>query len=154
MLEILTPIYKVHRVSRSVNPATFVAVPGIWAVLNSDGSLKNVVTSSPDKTNKLVINSASSNPYESNDVEVGRVSTVEDIGIRCLVDGAGFTGNPAVGDLLAVSTPLGYEGKLFSTTENPWGESGDFQIVARVEEVDAVAGTIVFRTISPSIVTL
>lgn len=149
MLEILTPLVKLHRVSRSVDPSTFVAKPGIWGELQVDGSLKNVVTATPAKINKLVVNSASENVYESNDVEVGRVTTIEDFGVRCLVDGEGFTGDPAVGDLLAVSNIAGYEGKLFSTDENPNTETGDYEVVARVEETDAVAGTIVYKTISP-----
>jgi len=149
MLEILTPLVKLHRVSRSVDPSVFVAKPGIWGELNPDGSLKNVVTDTPAKINKLVVNSASENVYESNDVEVGRVTTIEDFGVRALVDGEGFTGEPAVGDLLAVSNITGFEGKLFSTTENPNTEVGDYEVVARVEETDAVAGTIVFKTISP-----
>jgi hypothetical protein len=153
MLEILTPLVKLHRVSRSVDPSVFVAKPGIWGELNPDGSLKNVVTDEPAKINKLVVNSASENVYESNDVEVGRVTTIEDFGVRCLVDGEGFTGTPNstinVGDLLAVSNIEGFEGKLFSTDENPNTETGDYEVVARVEETDAVAGTIVYKTISP-----
>jgi len=149
MLEILTPLVKLHRVSRSVDTSAFVAKPGIWGELQPDGSLKNIVTDTPAKINKLVVNSASENIYESNDVEVGRVTTIEDFGVRCLVDGEGFTGDPAVGDLLAVSTVATFEGKLFSTTENPNDEDNDFEVVARVEEVDAIAGTIVYKTISP-----
>jgi hypothetical protein len=157
MLEILTPIVKLHRVSRSVDPTTFEAAPGIWGVLMGDGSLVNVTTDTPSKLNKLVVNSASSNKYESNDVEVGRLTTIEDIGVRVLVDDAGFTtgGGLAQGEALAVSVKAGYEGKLFGVDENPNSEGpGDFEIVARIEEVDAVSGTIVYKTVAPSYVPL
>jgi hypothetical protein len=154
MLEILTPLVKLHRVSRAVDPSTFVAAPGIWAALNSDGTLQNITTDTPPTLSKLVVNSASSNPYESNDVESGRVTTIEDIGVRVLVDTEGYTGTPTVGGLLAVSDKAGYEGKLFLYTEHPHSEAGSYEIVARCEEVDAVNSTIVYRTMSPTIVTV
>jgi hypothetical protein len=154
MLEILTPLSKLHRVSRSVDSSTFIAVPGMWGELQHDGMLINIVTNVPAKINKLIINSSSNNAYESNDVEVGRVSTIEDIGVRCFVDNNGFTGDPAVGELLAVSDKAGAEGLLFSIDEQPNGEFGDYEIVAVVEEKDSVAGTIVYRTLSPEIKTL
>ena len=157
MLEILTPLVKLHRVSRSVNPDTFVAVPGIWGVLGIDGSLTNVATGVVTKLNKLVVNSASNNKYESNDVEVGRVTTIEDIGVRVQVDSAGFTsgGGLVQGEALAVSVKAGFEGLLFGVDENPNGEGpGDYEIVARVEEIDATNGTIVYKTVAPTYVPL
>ena len=39
MLEILTPMNKIERVSRKINPATFVAAPGIWGQVEASGSL-------------------------------------------------------------------------------------------------------------------
>ena len=93
MLEILTPMNKIERVSRKGAPATFVAAPGIWAELEAAGSIKNVVDGVPAAINKLVIGNASSNQYESHDVEVGRITTSESQGIRIKVDTAGYTGN-------------------------------------------------------------
>ena len=154
MLEILTPLVKLHRVSRSVDPSTFTAVPGIWGVLLPDGSLRNVVDDEvPSVLNKLVVNSASNNKYESNDVEVGRVTTIEDVGTRVLVDGAGAVDIAGMdqGDPLAVGTKVGGTAvMLFSVNKNPTGEaSGDYEVVAMVEEIDATSGTLVFRTVSP-----
>jgi len=149
MLEILTPLSKVHRVSRVIDPANFTAEPGVWAEVQSDGSLANITESSPTQLNKMVITSASDNIYESHDVEVGRISTVEDHGIRCKVDSVGFHGTISQGDDLYVSSEVGEAGKL--TNAAGITETGDHELVAKAE----VVGTdyIIFRTLSPTIVT-
>ena len=148
-MEILTPMQKVERVSRSVEPSTFVAAPGIWASLQADGSLINTVTSTPSKINKLVIGSASNNMYESNDVEVGRIATLESFGARCKVDSTSFAGVINQGDLLVVSCDSGTEGKLvaFATVT----ATGVYEHVARCEQIDTTY--LYFKTISPSFVT-
>ena len=153
MLEILTPLNKVERVSRVIDTANFVAEPGIWAKVNADGSLSNV-DGTPADINKLVISSSSDNIYESHDVEVGRISAMESIGVRCKVDGDGFAGTINQGNLLMVSSDTGggTEGKLVDVGET--AETGTFEQVARAEEVNATSGYIVFRTISPVPVTL
>jgi len=147
MLEILTPLSKLTRVSRQIDPATFVAVPGIWAVVGSDGGLTNVADGVKSKINKLVISSASSNKYESNDVEVGRIATLETPGTRCKVDSAGYdaTGGLANGDNLVVSVDEsgGTIGKLI---KDP---SGSYEIVARAEQYDSTAGTLIYEIVSP-----
>lgn len=149
MLDILTPLIKLERVSRKVDPATFTAVPGVWVKVQADGSLVNVTEDTPSTMNKMVISSASSNIYESHDVEVGRITTLESHGYRATIDSDGYTGSPSQGDLLAVSDKSGAIGKLFSITETPNSEWGTYEVVARCEEVDAVNGTITIRTISP-----
>lgn len=150
MLDILTPLAKLTRVSRKVDPSTFNAVPGIWAVVGADGSLTNVATGVDSKILKLVINSASDSIYESNDIEVGRIATLESPGARCKVDGNGYTGTIAAGDDLAVSSISDSEGKLISFTALAVTYSGTtFTVVARAEQIDATAGTIIFETVSP-----
>jgi len=147
MLDILTPMNKIERVSRKVDADTFVAAPGIWGVIASDGSIENVTTSANALLNKLVITSASANQYESNDVEVGRISSMESHGIRIKVDSEGYTAATAVvGDMLVVSSASGTEGKLIPSDE---ALTGTYEIVARIEEVNAAGGWIIYRTVSP-----
>jgi len=152
MFEILTPMDKVERVSRAINPATFIAAPGIWAYLDTDGSIKNITTASNNVINKLVIGSASASVYESHDVEVGRIATMESFGVRCKTD-TGFTtahGIPVVGDMLVVSSNVATLGKLIPLRLST---PGTYEIVARVEEYSSTLGYIIFRTLSPVMVT-
>ena len=150
MLEILTPLNKVERVSRSIDPATFIAAPGIWAQVQTDGSLLDVTAGSNALVNKLVMGSATNNVYESNDIEVGRVTTMESLGVRVKVDTNGYAGTVAFGDLLVVSSEAASLGKLIHLAT---ASSGTYEYVARCEESNSVAGYIVFRTISPALVT-
>jgi len=152
MLEIFTPMNKIERVSRVVDPDNFVAAPGIWGYIDTDGSIKNQVTDTPKVLNKLVITSKSSNIYESHDVEVGRITSMESFGVRVQVDSEGYDGTINQGDKLVVSTADGSEGKLVSTAET--SETGDYEVVARAEEVNTTDGWIIFRTLSPVVETL
>jgi hypothetical protein len=154
MLSILTPLSKLERVSRKIDPSNFVATPGLWAYVDVDGSLKNIVTDTPGTITKMIISSASTNMYESHDIEVGRISTLESIGARVKVDTEGFDGTVNQGAFLVVSDKAGSEGKLIDVTVKPNGEAGVYEIVARAEEVNAVEGWIIFRTVSPESVTL
>lgn len=154
MLEILTPLSKVHRVSRKIDPSNFVANPGLWADLQTDGTLENMTTSTPSVNCKMVITSASDNVYESHDVEVGRISTLETPeGIRCRVDEEGYVDsvNVAIGGDLMVSVDAGNEGKLAVLADIT--QTGDYAIVARVEEFDATNNILTFVTVSPRTVT-
>jgi hypothetical protein len=151
MLEILTPLNKLERVSRQVDPATFIAAPGIWAQVQDDGSLLNVLNTVKAKVNKLVIGSASNDKYESNDIEVGRIATLESIGARIKVDSAGFAGTPAQGDFLLVSSDTASLGKLITLAAAT--STGVYEYVARAEEVNTAAGYLIYRTISPVLVT-
>ena len=148
MLEILTPMNKVERVSRKVDASTFEAAPGIWGSIASDGSIENVTTAANALSNKLVITSSSSNIYESHDVSVGRITTMESHGIRIKVDTEGYyaAGALTVGDMLVVSSATGYEGKLIPTDQ---AATGTYEIVARLEEINTAGGWIIYRTISP-----
>jgi len=157
MLEILTPMNKIERVSRKITPSSFTAEPGIWGEVQSDGSLANVTVNTPGTITKLVITSASSNVYESHDVEVGRITCMESHGVRIKVDSEGFTGaigNITVGGKLAVSDKTDGLGKLFDTSVKPNSEAGDYEVVARVEEVNTSSGYIIYRTLSPVVETV
>jgi hypothetical protein len=151
-IEILTPIRKPERVSRLIDPSTFVATPGIWAVLNNDGSLSNVVDDTPALVNKMVIENRSGNKYESLDTSLGRISTMESIGIRCKLSFGLYVGVINVGDRLVVSTDPDTLGKLISA-ENGY-ETGVYEVVARAEEVHISEGWIIIKTSSPETVTL
>ena len=148
MLEILTPMRLVERVSRKILPASFVATPGIWAEVQSDGSIANITAGSPGTVTKLVIGSASSSIYESHDVQVGRITCLESHGIRVKMDTDGYVGTPTLGCLMAVSDQTEALGKLFNMGETPYGESGNYEVVARCEQVNS-DGTIIIRTLSP-----
>jgi len=154
MLEVLTPLSKVHRVSRQVDPDDFVAVPGIWAKLASDGSVENITTDAPALSCKMVINSASDNKYESHDITIGRISTIEEPGVRCRVDTECYVDsvNVAVGKDLVVSCEDGSEGKL--AVEDDLVKTGNYAIVARVEEFDSVNDIMTFVTVSPRTLTV
>jgi hypothetical protein len=150
MIEILTPLNKLERVSRKVDPTTIGPVsPGIWGEVQSNGSLEQITVNTPGTITKLIINSASDSIYESHDVEVGRITTMESIGARVKVDSEGFTGTPTQGNLMAASDKTAGLGKLFDITEKPNSEAGDYEIVARCEEYNATTGILTYRTLSP-----
>ena len=151
MLELLTPMQKLERVSRQIDPATFVATPGIWAQVQSDGSLINVLNTVKAKVNKLVIGSASANVYESHDVEVGRITTLESIGCRVKVGTEGYAGTIAQGDFLLVSSDTASLGKLITLATAV--SLGVYEYVARAEEVNIASSYVIYRTISPTLVT-
>jgi hypothetical protein len=151
MLEILTHLNKSERVSRKIDAANFSAVPGIWARVQADGSIAADADSEDGGIHKLVLTSASDNIYESHDVEVGRITTLETIGTRVKVDTEGYAGSKSLGDFLMVSTEADTKGKLVSTVgDEEAGETGAREIVARVEQVNT-DGTIIYRTISPAV---
>lgn len=147
MLDILTPLSKLTRVSRSIGDvAAFTDVaPGIWGQIESDGSINKVANASTLLVFKLIINSASDNKYESQDVEVGRIATLESPGARCKVSSTGYTGAITAGADLIVSTVSTENGKLKAVPATP----GTYVVVARCEQVNAGEGWILFETISP-----
>ena len=149
---ILTPMSKLDRVSRQMDPTNFVIQPGMWAKLNNDGSLSNVVLNTPAKVNKMVINSRTSSKYESHDTAAGRIATMESIGTRVKLSYGLYAGVITEGDRLVVSTDSDTLGKLISA-EVPY-ESGTYEIVARCEESHITEGFIIIRTISPAMITL
>jgi len=149
MLEILTHLNKSERVSRKIDSSNFVATPGIWGAVQADGSLANIADDAATVINKLVITSSSSSVYESHDVEVGRITTLESVGVRIKMDSAGYALTPAFGDYLMVSSTAAYAGKLVSVGDEVEA-AGNREVVARCEQVNA-DGTIIIRTITPYI---
>jgi len=147
MFEILTPLEKLTRVSRQIEDVSaFVAHPGLWGALNPDGTIKNVPGAAPSLVTKLIYGDCSADPYESHDVKgSGRISTIESVGFRFSCDSECYTGEPDFGDFLAVSDKV--PGKLFDLNDSDDGETGDYEVVARVEEVFA-DGVIVCRAVS------
>ena len=152
MLELLTPMQKLERVSRQIaTDNSFIATPGIWAQVQADGSLLNVLNTVKAKVNKLVIGSASANVYESHDVEVGRITTLESLGCRVKVGTEGYAGTIAQGDFLIVSSDTAHLGKLITVATAT--STGNYEVVARAEEVNVASSYVIYRTISPYIVT-
>ena len=153
MLEILTPLSKLHRISRIIDPSNFVAVPGIWGDLATDGTLSNITVDTPSINCELVINSASANVYESHDIEVGRISTINEPGVRCRVDEEGYIDsvNVIIGVDLIVAVDTGTEGELSTVADIT--KTGNYAIVARCVEMDAAANIMTFVTVSPITVT-
>src|SRR5271169_3204281 len=90
MLDIKTPLSKCVRVSRKVPTTGFTALPGVWLNINNDGSAQNVALNTAPAVAKLNIGTFTGNTYESNDVEVGRITTLETIGARVQVDSVGW----------------------------------------------------------------
>ena len=145
MLDIRTPLSKDIRVSRKIDVGNFVALPGVWVGIAADGKAFNVVTGTTPAVCKICISSASANMYESNDVKVGRITTLESTGVRFGVDADGFGGSSAAsGAYLSVDNASGKEGKLKVAAT---GET----IVATVEGYDAASGILTFVTSSPSV---
>lgn len=151
-LQILTPMSKVERVSRQIDASVFRATPGLWAKLQNDGSLLNIVEDTPAKINKMVIGSRSGNIYEGHDTAHGRIATMESFGIRCKVSTNLYTGDISLGDRLVVSTDGDTLGQL--TSAETTAETGSYEVVGRVEEINTVEGYMIFRTVSPEMVSL
>ena len=152
MFEVLSPLSGATRVSRKVDAENFVAKQGIWAAMQADGSVANVATGVPAILNKLIIGvkSDSSMLYESNDVKVNRITTLETPGIKCECDSevCVLTGLSAGIDLV-VSAEAGAEGKLAATSQVA---DGDYEVVGRVLTV--VSGVVTFITVSPYVITV
>ena len=146
MLEILTPMSKIDRVSRKINADTFSSEPGIWGYVAADESLVNIITGTNKPVNKLVMTRASSNTYESNELAVGRITTMESVGIRCKITSELYTGTPIQGDFMVISSALGTEGRLIPIRASA---IGTYEVVARAEEIHNSDGYIVIRTLSP-----
>ena len=169
MLDIKTPLSKLHRVARKVDASSFSASPGLWAYLDS-GEAKNIsATSSQPKVLRLVLGNASSSQYESNDVESGRIATLEHV-FRASVDDTGFqevggngtstiTDGYSEGAELSVAYTTSTDGtnalscqttdlgklRPISTSTNDNGQI----VVARVESYDSTNGILTFNTVTP-----
>jgi hypothetical protein len=153
MLDIRTPLSKDTRVSRKIDVANFVANPGNWVGIDNTGAAYNVTTTTPAVC-KLCIGYASTNMYESNDVKVGRITTLETTGCRFGVDADGFTtvaGTPAAGNYLSVYSTASGDPTLIAHRGKLQVASTGETIVAVTEGYDSTTGILTFITTSPSI---
>jgi len=146
LFEVLTQMATVHRVTRKVDPGNFILVPGRWADF-VNGVIQNVTTHTPAVITKLVVSNASTSLYESHDIKVNRVTTLEEFNVRCRANGitcvmTGLT----TGAPLVVSTEPGDEGKLAVVSQV---SSGTYTVVARVVSINIEDGTMVFINVSP-----
>lgn len=171
MLDVKTPLSKIHRTTRRIATG-FAAVPGSWAYIASTGVLTNVVSTSTNQTQpkvlKCVMGNASTNTYESNDIAVGSIATLETV-FRAAVDSNGYATAAAAGTSLNNATyyPQGQEltvaylvtstatgaGLQFSATADigklrPVVTNGEV-VVARVEGIDATNSVLTFETVTP-----
>jgi len=164
MLDVKTPLSKVHRASRRI-AATFTAVPGIWGYI-STGVINNIANNSTNQTQpkvlKMILGNASTSIYESNDIEVGSISIVEGV-FRATVDGNGYQvlDSSATALVYAAGDPLTPAYKITSTPANTcaFADTADIGklrlalageiVVARVEVCDTVNSQLTFETVTP-----
>lgn len=164
MLDVKTPLSKVHRATRRI-ATTFVAAPGVWAYVTTGNVLTNIAaTSTQPKVLKIVLGNASSSQYESNDVAVGSISTLEGV-FRAAVDTNGYQkfGSNGTSDISALYTQGAALSVAYTTATNGTNEAsamaadlgklkpastGDI-VVARVENIDTTNNVLTFETVTP-----
>jgi hypothetical protein len=169
MLDVKTPLSKVHRATRRIATG-FAAAPGLWAYVTTGNVLTNIAaTSTQPKVLKIVLGNASTSQYESNDVTVGSISTLEGV-FRASVDTNGYQKLASDGstDLSTLYTQ-GAELTVAYTTSNATGTSdvsaalaadlGKLRpvgtistgaiVVARVENIDSTGNILTFETVTP-----
>jgi hypothetical protein len=131
MFELLTPLSKCTRDSLPIERTTFISTPGIWAYVHTDGILKNFSAGVVKQVARLILEQATLNPYESNQLEGDRVSALEPYGFRFITDN--YVGTPSVGEILVISVEVGQVGKLrvLDGTMTP----GVYPDIAQVEAV-------------------
>jgi len=147
--QLISILSKMQRVSRTCDPDTLIAEAGKWVELTSDGGVALVGATAP-KVAKLLYNGNSSSMYESHDVSLGRITTLETISARVQVSSDFLVGDMNQGDdLYVVFNATTDNGKLASIQE---AANGTYTAVAKVEQVNA-DGSIVYSTVSPVAVT-
>jgi len=170
MFDVKTPLSKIHRATRRI-PSTFLAVPGIWAAVGTNGSLYNIPTTctagGQPQVLKPVLGNASSSVYESNDIKVGSIATLE-TPFRASVDGAGYAKVRSDGTAYGAALAQGADLSVAFVVTNATGTSNltyslladlgklkpactDEVVVARVESCDVVNGILTFETVTPHI---
>jgi len=92
--DILTPLVKVHRISRPIyDMETFTVIPGQWIGLvpasTIEGAVDSLSTLTDPKIAELCIShavkpGAPASAYEGNDTKVGRISTISEPGVRAV----------------------------------------------------------------------
>jgi hypothetical protein len=169
MLDVKTPLSKVFRASRRINDtSTFSAKPGQWGYVDTANNIcKVAATSAQKKVLKLIMGNCSTNTYESNDVKVGSISTLEGM-VRATVDSDGYavSGGTAAtvaltyaqGDDLTVvytAANAGFTNAFATIATTDFGKLsiatvGDM-VVAQVENIDTTLGQLTFQTITPRV---
>ena len=173
MLDVKTPLSKIHRLARKVDPSAVTAEPGSWISIQT-GSAVNLVgatNATQQPILKMVLGNASSNQYESNDIEVGRLATIEGV-FRATVDTDGYQKYVGGTGTQTLSTAVTYtEGAdlsvAYKTTSatatsaagiSPAGDIGKLMpattgniVVGRVETHDSTNSTLTFETVTPHI---
>ena len=173
MFDVKTPLSKIHRASRRIaSPTTFVAVPGVWGYIDNSGNINNIPTTATATTQqpqvlKPVLGNASANIYESQDIKVGSVATLETT-FRAAVDGNGYqkvvgNGGTTINNLTnypqGADLSVGYITTATATTDKTYSLLADLGklkpaqtgevVVARVEQLDATNGILYFETVTP-----
>lgn len=164
MLDIKTPLSKVHRATRRIADG-FVAAPGLWAYVTTGNVLTNITaTSTRPQVLKMVLGNASSSPYESNDIAVGSISTVEGV-FRASVGASGYqkVGSDGVSSITALYTQGADLSVAYTTATNGTNAAsaltvdlgklkpaltGDV-VVARVENIDNTNNVLTFESVTP-----
>lgn len=109
--DVLTPLAKLHRISRQIEDMdTFKTRPGLWIDRNSLGRMVQAGDPSGVRIYGLCLTSAEPHSYDydgitsyiANDTRVGRITTLEQPGIRSLFGPAYFVRPPIIGDLVYV----------------------------------------------------
>lgn len=176
MFDVKTPLSKLHRATRKISTG-FTAAPGSWAYVDNSGVLNNIpttatATSQQPAALKPVLGNASANTYESNDIKVGSIATIESP-FRATVDGVGYEKSNAGGTSINNTTnyPQGADLSVAFLTTSSTGattatnliysaiadlgklkpaQTGEI-VVARVESLDATAGYLTFETVTPHV---
>ena len=129
--DVLTPLSKLHRISRSIyDKESFEAMPGIWVALVDksvttpryvEGGVVNTSHSNATSVYELCLNFAKPSTligdtgigaYEANDTKVGRITTLSEPGVRLYVgDGLiaeGSTASLTIGQKLHIYSDAMY----------------------------------------------
>ena len=167
MLDVKTPLSKVQRTSRRLNQKTNFFVPGNWGYV-ANGLLNQFTAgvTAAQPVVKLVMGNNTSSVYESNDTEVGSISTVEGV-FRAAVDSNGYQVYDVQQTPAAISYTPGEDLTVAWATTSTWTTSLAYAaaadlgklhpaatndvVVARVESVDATNSILTFETVTPHI---
>ena len=144
MFNVITKMELFDRPSRPIaDQDNFTSIAGAIADL-VDGAVTNVTTDTDPVNPVFVLTAVSGNVYEGHDVKGGRVTTLEDYGVRINVDTKIIEGAAPAGTYLVPAVADGTEGKLIAATT---GKTA----VAQVVVADAINGIYEIKTVSPFI---
>jgi hypothetical protein len=148
--EILTPLSKLHRISRQIHDTdTFAVEAGMFVGLDTTGRLVNLSGVITAGTVELCISNAIAgkvggvdNPlasYEGNDTKIGSATTIAEPGIRVAVGDALVTGTPSIGDAAFVAE----DGAGFDTNATVGIKVGVVTGVGSLTEIRLIEPTVV-----------